>query len=602
MNIIRTQIKTISTAMIFAVLMVLLSVFGILYSIGNTVEDSLYQRTGTPTSEIVLIGMDQRSVDEFGTIPWSRDIVAQAIEQLNADPESRPAVIGVDALYIGPSGSAEADSALAEAAGRYGNVVVGATATIDSALVTEANGDFYIDDYTVIAFEEPYGALKEVTEQGHINAMLDDDGILRHAIWQIDLPDGREIPSFHRVIYERYMEFLGEEDTVTPPTDARHHWYVSFQAQPFAFDDGFSVVDLYNGDLDAAFFKDKIVLIGPYAQGMQDDFTTAVDRSLKMYGVEYQANAIAALLAEDTKLELPNTPQDIFLFLLTFFVMLYFHDRRIRQATIFYIVSLVAWVGLCLLLCELGYLLNFIYVPISLSLAYLLSLIMNYARAYHEKRRVTATFSRYVAPEIVEELLKGDPEDLALGGKLCDVAVLFADIRGFTGMSEAAGPELVVEILNKYMSLMSECVFLNTGTLDKYVGDCTMALWGAPLAQEDCEYKAVKAAMDMLEGAKDLGDEIERVYGRRVELGIGVHYGPAIVGNIGSKTRMDYTAIGDTVNTAARLENKAEGGSLLVSRAVLDALGERAEVLPLGELSLKGKSEGFEVYSVIKLK
>ena len=220
----------------------------------------------------------------------------------------------------------------------------------------------------------------------------------------------------------------------------------------------------------------------------------------------------------------------------------------------------------------------------------------NYVRTAVEKRRVTATFQRYVAPEIVSELLKEGSGAEELGGKLCKIAVLFVDIRGFTAMSEALTPEEVVRILNRYLSLTTSCIFENGGTLDKFVGDCTMAFWGAPLPQEDSIYKAVKTAFDMMEKSRELQTVLQEKFGRTVSFGIGIHYGEAVVGNIGAKNRMDYTAIGDTVNTAARLESNAPGGCIYVSREVADALKDRVRFTSLGDsVRLKGKAAGFEV-------
>ncbi|MBR6477208.1 MAG: adenylate/guanylate cyclase domain-containing protein, partial [Lachnospiraceae bacterium] len=161
----------------------------------------------------------------------------------------------------------------------------------------------------------------------------------------------------------------------------------------------------------------------------------------------------------------------------------------------------------------------------------------------------------------------------------------------------------VVEIVNRYLTLTTECIIKNHGVLDKFVGDCTMAFWNAPIAQEDPVYLACCAAMDMVEGSKALGEELQQRFGRSVSFGIGVNWGPAVVGNIGAPKRMDYTAIGDTVNTSARLEANAPGGQILISRSVADALGDRAEVTSLGStIKLKGKAEGFEILRLDKLK
>ncbi|MCR5748494.1 MAG: adenylate/guanylate cyclase domain-containing protein [Lachnospiraceae bacterium] len=216
-----------------------------------------------------------------------------------------------------------------------------------------------------------------------------------------------------------------------------------------------------------------------------------------------------------------------------------------------------------------------------------------------EKQKVTKTFERYVAPEIVSEILKEGTDNLSLGGKLCDIAVLFVDVRGFTTMSERMSPEQVVHILNKYLTMASGCVEKNKGTLDKFVGDAMMAFWGAPLPQDDAVYNAVKTAWDIVEGAARVSDELKDEIGEELRVGVGVHYGPAVVGNMGADRHIDYTAISDTVNTEARLEANAPGGTVYISRSVADALGDRISYTSLGgTIRLKGKAEGFEVLKV----
>ena len=163
-------------------------------------------------------------------------------------------------------------------------------------------------------------------------------------------------------------------------------------------------------------------------------------------------------------------------------------------------------------------------------------------------------------------------------------------------MSERLSPEKVVFILNRYLTMASDCVEKNHGTLDKFVGDAMMAFWGAPLPQEDAIFNAVKTANDIVVGAKRVSDELKEEIGEELRVGVGVNYGPAVVGNMGAEKHMDYTAIGDTVNTAARLEANAPGGTVYISRVVADALEGRIRVTSLGDtIKLKGKADGFEV-------
>ena len=185
-----------------------------------------------------------------------------------------------------------------------------------------------------------------------------------------------------------------------------------------------------------------------------------------------------------------------------------------------------------------------------------------------------------------------------VGGRVVNIAVLFVDIRGFTTMSEKLTPSEVVEILNQYLTLIADCIMRNGGTLDKFIGDAAMAFWGAPLPQEDYVMKAVRAAEDMRQGSDELSKVLMEKYGRTVSFGIGVHVGDAVVGNIGSPQRMDYTAIGDTVNTASRLEGKAMAREILISEQVYEALKDRIRVTEKGMIPLKGKAKEICVYSV----
>lgn len=576
---------------------------GIMYAQDAFLADALYQKPSIQQEDIVLINIDQRSLDELGPFgSWGRVLMGDVISMLNQDPEQAPAVIALDVLYVGESDDPDGDAYLAEMCADSCPVVVACAATFGSELVEQDDGNFYLDDSAITAFDEPYEALKEVTWQGHINSMFDSDGILRHGIWQLDLPEGGAVPSFHRQIYERYCEQTGREASTIPVADENQRYYVPFQGRPGAYSDGYGVIDLLNGEIDPSYYAGKIVMIGPYAAGMQDDFITAIDHAGKMYGVEYQANMIQALLNGQTKREVQRSLQAGIVFLVSVLWTFLFYQRKLLVSIAGWLGTVLGYVGICWILYERGIVVSPLYIPLAVTVLFLCSIVSGYLRTAFEKRKVTATFQRYVAPEIVQELLKEGTDAAALGGKLYDIAVLFVDIRGFTTMSEILEPTEVVQILNRYLELTSRCIFNNNGTLDKFVGDCTMAFWGAPLPQEDSIYKAVKTAFDMIEQSKELQKELEEKFGRTVSFGVGVHYGPAVVGNIGASNRMDYTAIGDTVNTAARLEANAPGGCVYVSRAVANALEGRVRFTSLGDsIKLKGKAAGFEVLRVEEL-
>ena len=576
---------------------------GWLSAADGAASDALYQRPGGADGEIVVIGVDRRALDELGPLPWPRGYMAEAIEYLNADPDARPAAIGVDVLYVGESSDPDADDWLVEAAEQYGNVVFASAATFGREIVHHGEHEFSVDDRAVKAWDEPFPALRAAGGIGHINAMNDGDGVLRHVMLWVDAPGVGRVPSFARALYELWCGARGEEPNAPPETDESGFFYLPFTAAPGGYYDGVSVYDLLSGEIESDYFADKLVLIGPYAAGLQDDYVTAIDHAAPMYGIEIQANQIDAFRAGFAPREVSEALQLVLLFALCTAALLFFRDRRVRFALPVWLGVCAAWVGVCLLAYRAGHILHVLYVPLFVTVLFIGSVAANYVRAAREKRLVQHTFGHYIDPAVMRQLLEQGTDALELGGKMYDIAVLFVDIRGFTTMSEALDPPTVVEIINRYLTLTTECIMRNHGTLDKFVGDCTMAFWNAPLPQEDAVYLACRAAMDMVEGSKAVGEELMARFGRTVSFGVGVNWGPAVVGNIGAPKRMDYTAIGDTVNTAARLEANAPGGTVYISRAVADALGERAKTTSLGgTIKLKGKAEGFEILTLDELR
>lgn len=567
---------------------------GIFYKLDNALSDTFYQKERVLDGNIFVIGIDTKSLEELGPYhTWTRDYMAKAIEILNQDEEHRPAAIGIDVLYTGETNEKD-DKALAEAAGKYGNVVVATTANFTSQL-EENNDMLYLSDYSIESYEEPYDELKANSIQGHINSMYDKDGVIRHLIRTIDLPNGESVNSLNYELYHLYAKEHGLELNTVPVSSERHTWYLSYSGGPGAYYDGFSFSDLINGKISPEIFEGAVVLIGAYAPGLMDYSTTSIDHSQVMYGVEIHANAVDALIRNDFKIEVSDNIQLAFLFVSCFLFVSFLYRKKLLVSSLIWGVLSFAYIGSAYIAYQQGYVLHIVWIPFALTTIYIGMIAWNYVLETMEKHRVTNTFKHYVAPEIVNKILENQ-EELELGGKMTDIAVLFVDIRGFTPMSEILSPLEVVEILNRYLDLTSRCILKNKGTLDKFVGDATMAFFNAPIEQEDYVYQAVKTAWDMVQESRALNEELVEKYGRTVGFGIGVHCGQAVVGNIGAKIRMDYTAIGDTVNTAARLESNAPAGQILISREVADRLEGRIKVTSLGDsIKLKGKAEGFEV-------
>ncbi len=557
----------------------------------NRIADRLFQKKEASSGNILVIGIDEEALQAYGPYHnWDRTIMAEALEALNADPANKPAVVAVDTLYSGTS-DAEEDERLVQAAKDLGCVVTGASAAFEKKMVLNEDGSYRVEPYAITAYEESFGALKEVTTIGHINAMYDSDGILRHSILYFDRDDGERVYSMAYQVAKLY------DNSVTfPETNKYGHYYVAYTSEPGDFYDGVSIKDLIDGNVPSDYYAGKIVFIGPYAAGLQDNVVTPIARGKNMYGVEYQANAVQQLLDGNFKREAKESWQYILLFLVCFASLLCFQKMKLFYSTIVTVVVIAISVGLALYFYSIGIVTHPFWVPTGIATVYIVTVVYNYLKSRAEKKAVTQTFERYVDTAIVKELLKEGTDALNLSGKSCDIAVLFVDIRGFTTMSEGMSPEQVVAILNEYLTMTSECVRRNMGTLDKFVGDCTMAFWGAPLSMEDPVYHALMCAKDIIDGAKALSDSFMEKYGVPLNVGVGVNYGPAVVGDIGSVRRRDYTAIGDTVNTASRLESNAPAGKIYISRVVCDMMGERILSTSLGStIKLKGKTEGFEV-------
>ena len=569
------------------------------------VQDELFQKKSATSGDIVIIGIDEAALSELGPYhSWNRNVMASALDALASDPDRLPAVVAIDTLYSGTT-DPEADAHLAQAADRLGCVVTASVATFGTTREYSEDG-IISNTYSVLGYEQPFDELRDVTTQGHINAMIDTDGIMRHALLYVDPVDEegntQRVYSMAATVARLYLEQHGQQVTY-PETNSRGHFYVPFTTKPFGYYDGINIAQLIRGEVPADYYAGKIVLIGPYAAALQDEYFTPIERSEHMFGVEFQANVMQSLIDKNFKTEAPDAPQLAVLFAVSALAMFLFLHSKVIAGAIYFVIITAASMGVSYAIYQSGRVIHPLWIPVSFFLLYIATVVIHYIRAAAARAKVYSTFERYVAPSVVKELMKEGTDSLALGGKLCDIAVLFVDVRGFTTMSERLEPEKVVYIINKILTMTSSCIEKNNGTLDKYVGDCTMAFWGAPLPQEDSVYLAARTALDIVKGCEEVSAQLKEETGEEFKVGVGVHYGPAVVGNIGSERRMDYTAIGDTVNTSARLEANAPGSTVYISRVVADKLGDLAKTTSLGDtVKLKGKADGFEVLILESLK
>jgi adenylate cyclase len=349
-------------------------------------------------------------------------------------------------------------------------------------------------------------------------------------------------------------------------------------------------------------FEDRVVFIAATAAGALDARATPLEPHDP--GVMVHATVLDNLLQGDF-LEragwLTNLALILAIALLAALLAVAFESALV--ASLGGLVALVAAAAVATFALSRGVWIDLAAPTLAGAVAFAGAMVGNYLGEGRDRRRVRELFGRYVSPEYVRRLAD-DYENVVLGGERAPVTLLFSDIRGFTSLSERLPAETVIEMLNEYLERMAEVVFRHGGTLDKFIGDAVMAFWNAPIPAEDHATRAVEAALDMLVELESL-NEGWRIAGApaRLQIGIGLNTGEAIVGNIGSLTRkLDYTAIGDTVNLAARLEGltKEYGASIIISEATRNELDAgRYEVRALDEVRVKGKEQAVRIYEVV---
>ncbi len=587
-----------------ALLVMLLVILDPLYPADTSVTDRLYSELNGTDSRIMIVGIDEETLSLYGNFTlWSREKVAELLNRLYEDAGNAPAVVGLDFIFTDHFDET-ADAALASAVkGR--NVVIGTNVVYRGAVEIDGSGKRFYNTEHIADVEMPFEELEDASA-GFTNVTISPDGFVRVAVSSIKLPRelwdkaGETHDSFAMAVYKNYMAFIGGEAGI-PAGDGKGRFLFKYSGCSGEY----SMVSLsavLSGRVPAEAFKDAIVLVGAYAPGFQDSYQPASDRDKVMYGVEAHANIVQAYLQGKTMLPANSLLQGAAAALIVLAFLMLLREKKLPLIIILSFVTAGAYALAGRILSENGVYISCIYIFLALVLADIYFILEKYLLEGIRRRHTLDVFKKYVAPQVVDELSHSGDFELHLGGEKRDVAVLFIDIRGFTSLSEILSPEQVVEILNEYLKLVTDCVLAHNGTLDKFIGDAAMAIFNAPFDLDDYIYEAVATARDIRGKAEELEKKLYDRFEKSIRFGIGVNCGPAIVGNIGCDFRMDYTAIGDTVNTAARLESNAKAGQILISSDVRTALGERLEAESVGEIPLKGKSRKIEVFSVTELK
>ena len=579
-----------------------------------------------PTAPVTVVAIDNRSIKELGRWPWSRELTARLI---NAAARQGARVIALDMVFSEPQGEAP-DRALATSVTAAGNVVMGyffrdepqpddpqaleQLARSRVAFLRVAPG---VETISLPAYEQVDANTKTMgkgaADFGYFNQLADTDGLYR-SIPLLMLFRGNVYPSLALSAVSRYfgeplkvdIEQFGVSSVklgnLTIPVGEQGKLSLAYYGPGGAIPT-VSAVDVIEGRLPGGALKDRIVFVGVTETGVADLRATPLDPVFP--GVEihatFAANALEQMfLARDSR-------------------TLGIEMAAIALLPLFLALLLAAvpgalWGLAGFSLLATGYLgMNFHLFSaqrLDLSIAYpLLPLVLTYlgGESYRnlvverKGRNLRKAFSTYLSPDLVAEIAK-NPDSLKLGGEKRVISVIFTDIRGFTSLSEKLAPEELVTLLNRYLSPMTRIVMEERGTLDKFIGDAVMAFYNAPLFVPDHAARACRSALRMLEELARLNVQLEADGMPTIKIGIGIHTGEAVVGNMGADIRFDYTAIGDSVNLASRLEGltKQYGVSAIVSDETRYQAGEGFYFCELDLVRVKGKQKPVAIYELMK--
>jgi adenylate cyclase len=484
-----------------------------------------------PPEEIAIVGIGEQSFTELGEQwPFPRSLHAEAISRLSRDGAR---VIAYDVQFTEPSNPSD-DQALADAIARAGNVVLATTVVNDRGGTNVFGGDEVLRELDARA---AHAGL--TTDSGRVVRRMsrEIDGLETFSVAAVERSQGRQVP----------------DGDFPEPAWIDYHGRTNVRTVPFH--------RVVRGDFRPGTFRDRIVLVGATAPSLQDVHPTSVSGDEFMYGVEIHANAISTLLRDFPLREVPGWVTVALILLFGAVGPLIAVRFGPLRAAVIGVALAALYLAFVQLVFNNGVIVGFLYPEASLALGVVGALAMALVFDAFERERVRDIFSRFVPEPVVDEVMKNLDEDLRLGGELQVVTVLFADIRGFTTFSETREPDEVIEVLNRYLTTMTDVILRHGGTLVAFMGDGIMAAFGAPIPMNDHADRAYAAAREMAGPALEEFNDWLRAEGRGdgFRIGVGLNSGAVMAGNVGSEKRLEYTVIGDTTNTASRIEGMTKG-------------------------------------------
>lgn len=579
-----------------------------------------------PGPETVIAAIDEKSIKQLGRFPWPRSVWGRVVDRLT---EEGAKVIVFDVFYSEPE-NVESDDLFQQAIRRSNRVVLPIVFDLAEGYqgtgFTDRKLDFMTSSaYSVIKHGDlpfsPITAKKVLptlprfsvfaTSLAHINMLPDTDGTLRWEMLAIRYHDEFYAPiSLHAAsLYLGVkpntfaLDHAGavELGNIAIPTDEYGRMLINYRGPNHTFPQ-YAISDILDQTTPRGIFKNKIVLIGATAIGLYDLRVTPF--STNMAGIEKHANVVDNILRKDF---IRRSDTAVLLLIFVFAIVLGIALPRLgaQAGALCFVLLFGSYLGFVYyLFVAKGIWFNLVYPGFALFFGYTSQTAYRFFMEERRARDIRKMFSSYVSKRIVDELIR-DPSKAKLGGERKEITVLFSDIRGFTAFSEQHEPEEVVSLLNEYLGAMTNIVFEHEGTLDKFVGDAIMALWGAPVGQPDHAERACKCALAMIEKLTELQKKWAQEGKHVIDIGIGINTGDMVVGNMGAEgKKMDYTVIGDHVNLGARVESltRQYNNHIIISEFTFAKVKDSVQFKELGTVPIKGKQRPVLVYELVGMK
>ncbi|MBI3755050.1 MAG: adenylate/guanylate cyclase domain-containing protein [Deltaproteobacteria bacterium] len=598
-----------------------------IHGIDAIAGDARFKARGkiSPLKQVVVIAIDEKSINELGRWPWPRTTIAKLVNGL------APAKVAAFDIVFSEPETKQRDDILGDSIKKSGKVILGyflreeATQIPNQEAIQQLDRSKIklikmIDNVESLPLPQLPGIETNIPVIGKgaagfglFNIFPDEnDGVVRRS-QLIFLYNGDLYPSLALEALRRYQEgniilniaSYGVDNlfinNTRIPTDEVGRFQLNFYGPGGTFDT-YSAVDIIKGRLPKEAVKDKIVFVGATEKGIYDLRVTPLD---PLYpGVEVHAT-VAANVIENRFLMYDNrvVALDVFLIIilpLGLCLALTWIHRTFISLAIFISFLSFHTIANFYLFSSYNLIPSAVYPAISLFLAYFVAEAYRNLVVESKGRYLKKAFGTYVSPSLVSEILK-DPDRLKLGGEKREITILFSDIRGFTTLSERLSPEQLVSILNEYLSPMTRIVLEEKGTLDKYIGDAIMVICNAPIDLPEHPQKGCSIALRWIKELEKLnGGWKEKGY-PSIGIGVGINTGDAVVGNMGADLRFDYTAIGDNVNLASRLEgmNKVYGTAIIVNESTQKLAQNDFLFRELDLVRVKGKEKPVAIYELI---